>query len=145
MRTTCRLRNQSCPFGCNRSGALDPATRSRPALHHRRGPGAASALLPVYHRVFDELLLIFVIPALAELRYRSRPLYWGVTALTFLWIFSHRLLSHLFPRTALFPYTAFVGVAICLGLILSLGVGRHGELRKQQEAALEAGGQPQVS
>jgi hypothetical protein len=101
--------------------------------------------LPLYHRVFDGLLLIFVIPALAELRWRSRPLYWGVTALSFLWFFSHRLLSHLFPRTALFPYTAFVGVAICLALILSLGVGRHGELRRQEGAALEAGGQPQPS
>jgi hypothetical protein len=99
------------------------------------------SLLPVYHRFYDELLLLLLIPALAELRRSGHPLYWGLTALTFLWIFNHRIATDISPRAGLFPYTPFVEVLMCVALLASLPPflrhGRH--FRQPVPASLLAG------
>ncbi len=77
------------------------------------------SLLPAYHRVFDKLLLLLLIPALWELRRCCRTLYWGMTALAFLWIFNSRLATDISPRAGLFPYTAFVEILMCITLLAS--------------------------
>ena len=83
------------------------------------------SLLPAYHRVFDKLLLLLLIPALWELR-RCRSLYWGMTALAFLWIFDHRLATDISPRAGLFPYTAFVEILMCIALLASFRICHPG-------------------
>jgi hypothetical protein len=77
------------------------------------------SLLPAYHRIFDKLLLLLLIPALWELRRCCRTLYWGMTALTFLWIFDQRLAEDISSRATLFPYTPFVEILMCVALLAS--------------------------
>lgn len=78
------------------------------------------SLLATYHRGYDRLLILLIIPALWELRWRSRVLYWTLTATMFLWIFNHRILEDLSSRAATFPITAFLELAMCLLFLASL-------------------------
>jgi hypothetical protein len=82
------------------------------------------SLISVYHRHYDRLLILLLIPALWELRHLSRLFYWNLTALTFLWIFNQRLLSHISVRAASFPYTPLVEVVMCGVFLASLFHGR---------------------
>ena len=78
------------------------------------------SLLAAYHRGYDRLLILLIIPALWELRSRSRALYWTLTATMFLWIFNHRILENLSARAARFQITAFLELAMCLLFLASL-------------------------
>jgi Glycosyltransferase family 87 len=78
------------------------------------------SLISVYHRHYDRLLILLLIPALWELRHLSRLFYWNLTALMFLWIFNQRLLSHLPLGAGTFPYTPLVEVVMCGVFLASL-------------------------
>lgn len=78
------------------------------------------SLISVYHRHYDRLLILLLIPALWELRHLSRLFYWNLTALIFLWIFNQRLLNHLSLRAGTFPYTPLVEVVMCGVFLASL-------------------------
>ncbi|HEY4048989.1 MAG TPA: glycosyltransferase 87 family protein [Acidobacteriaceae bacterium] len=81
---------------------------------------ALISLISIYHRHYDRLLILLLIPALWELRHLSRLFYWNLTALIFLWIFNQRLLSHIPARAGEFPYTPLVEVVICGVFLASL-------------------------
>ena len=80
----------------------------------------AISVLPVYHRGYDRVIALVLIPAAMEIAATSRRLAWLYAALLTLWIANDTIMSHILKRWLFKPQTPVEDVVFCTVLVASL-------------------------
>jgi hypothetical protein len=80
----------------------------------------AISVLPIYHRGYDRVIALLLVPAAVEIAATRRPLAWLYAALLTLWIANDTIMSHILKRWLFMPQTPVEDVAMCAVLLLSL-------------------------
>lgn len=86
---------------------------------------AAISVLPIYHRGYDRVIALLLVPAAVEIGATSRAepgryMVWLYAALLTLWIANDTILSHILKRWLFLPQTPVEDVALCGVLLASL-------------------------
>jgi len=82
----------------------------------------AISVLPVYHRGYDRVIALVLIPATMEVAVTSKRLSWLYAALLTLWIANDTIMSHILKRWLFEPQTPVEDVVFCTVLLASLWV-----------------------
>jgi len=80
----------------------------------------AVSLLPVYHRGYDRVIAVVLVPAAAEIRSNNKSLAWLYAVVVTLWIANDTVMSHVFRRWHYIPQNGMEDVAFCVVLLVSL-------------------------
>ena len=80
----------------------------------------AISVLPVYHRGYDRVIALVLIPAAMEIATTSKRLAWLYAALLTLWIANDTIMSHILKRWLFKPQTPVEDVVFCTVLLVSL-------------------------
>jgi hypothetical protein len=88
----------------------------------------AISLLPVYHRGYDRVIALALLPAAVEIAAARRGLAWGYAALLTLWIANDTVMAHILKRWHFAPQNGPEDVAFCMALLASLWLIRRPRL-----------------
>ncbi len=80
----------------------------------------AISLLPVYHRGYDRVIALVLVPAAVEIARTRRGLAWLYASLVTLWIANDTIMSHILKRWHFAPQNGVEDVLFCLVLLASL-------------------------
>lgn len=80
----------------------------------------AISVLPVYHRGYDRVIALVLIPAAIEIAATHKRLAWLYAALLTLWIANDTVMSHVLKRWLFKPQTPVEDVVFCTVLLVSL-------------------------
>jgi hypothetical protein len=80
----------------------------------------AISVLPIYHRGYDRVIALLLVPAAMEIAASNKRLAWFYTALLTLWIANDTIMSHILKRWLFEPQTPVEDVAFCTVLLASL-------------------------
>jgi len=84
------------------------------------GRAVAISVLPIYHRGYDRVIALVLIPAAMEIAATSKRLAWLYAALLTLWIANDTIMSHILKRWLFKPQTPVEDVVFCTVLLVSL-------------------------
>ena len=80
----------------------------------------AISVLPLYHRGYDRVIAIVLVPAAVEIAATDKRLAWLYAALLTLWIANDTIMSHILKRWLFAPQTPAEDVVFCTVLLASL-------------------------
>jgi hypothetical protein len=80
----------------------------------------AISLLPVYHRGYDRMIALLLVPAAVEIGATRRWLAWLYAAAVTLWIANDTVMSHVLKRWHFKPQNPVEDVVFCVFLLASL-------------------------
>lgn len=80
----------------------------------------AISMLPVYHRGYDRVIALLLLPAAAEIAATNKRLAWLYAAILTFWVANDTIMSHILRRWRFMPQNPVEDVAFCLVLLTSL-------------------------
>ena len=80
----------------------------------------AISVLPIYHRGYDRVIALLLVPAAVELAATHKRLAWLYAALLTLWIANDTIMSHILKRWLFTPQTPVEDIVLCAVLLVSL-------------------------
>jgi hypothetical protein len=98
--------------------AKTDALRRRPWTMIALGVGIS--LLPVYHRGYDRVIALLLVPAAVEMAATRRWLAWAYAAVVTLWIANNTVMAHVLKRWHYAPQSPVEDVVFCALLLVSL-------------------------
>ncbi len=97
----------------------------------------AISVLPVYHRGYDRVLALVLIPAAMEIATTHKRLAWLYAALLTLWIANDTVMSHILKRWLFKPQTPVEDVVFCTVLLASLWLERNMHVESKLPASVQ--------
>ena len=89
--------------------------------------GVAISLLPVYHRGYDRVMALLLVPAALEIGASRRGMAWVNAALVTVWVANNTVMAHVLRRWQYAPQSPVEDVVFCMLLLVSLLLGTIGE------------------
>ncbi len=108
-----------------RSGALERYPWTMTSL------GQMISLLPIYHRGYDRVSALLLIPAAVELARTRRSIAWLYAVGVAFWLTNEKVWTHVLTRLRFQPLNPVIEIAIIIVLLASLlGVTKSGSIRE---------------